>query len=72
MSADPRRPRSIEPPWQVILRALLVITGLMLLLLVDVHGPAFYVAWALIAVALISEGVATLVHWLRSRPNRGT
>ena len=44
----------------------------MLLLLVDVHGPAFYVAWALIAVALISEGVATLVHWLRSRPNRGT
>jgi hypothetical protein len=44
-----------------------VITGLTLLLIVDVHGVAFYVAWMLIVLALASEAAATLVYWLRSR-----
>jgi hypothetical protein len=44
-----------------------VITGLTLLLIVDVHGAAFYVAWGLIVLALASEALATLVYWLRGR-----
>jgi hypothetical protein len=44
-----------------------VITGLTLLLIVDVHGVAFYIAWALIVLALFSEAAATLVYWRRSR-----
>jgi hypothetical protein len=32
-----------------------------------VHGVAFYVAWALIVLALASEAVATLVYWARTR-----
>jgi hypothetical protein len=44
-----------------------VITGLTLLLIVDVHGAGFYFAWALIGLALVSEGAATLVYWRRSR-----
>jgi hypothetical protein len=55
------------PPWQFLLRAVMVITGLTLLLLVDVHGVAFYIAWSLLVLALLSEGAATLIHWLRSR-----
>ena len=55
------------PPWQFLLRAAAVITGLTLLLIVDVHGAAFYVAWALIVLALVTEGAATLVYWLRQR-----
>ena len=54
-------------PWQFALRAMAVITGLVLLLLVDVRGAVFYFAWALIVLALLSEGAATLVYWLRSR-----
>ena len=54
-------------PWQFGFRAVAVITGLTLLLIVDVHGAAFYVAWSLIVLALVSEGAATLVYWLRSR-----
>ena len=34
----------------------MVITGLTLLLIVDVRGVAFYVAWALIVLALATEG----------------
>jgi hypothetical protein len=34
---------------------------------VDVHGVAFYIAWSLIGLALISEAAATLVHWRRHR-----
>jgi len=56
------------PPWQFIFRASAVITGLTLLLIVDVHGAAFYFAWTLIVLALASEAAATLVYWLRSRP----
>jgi hypothetical protein len=55
------------PPWQFLLRAAFVITGLVLLLIVDVHGVVFYVAWGLIVLALASEAVAMLVYWIRSR-----
>ncbi len=55
------------PPWQFLLRAAMVITGLTLLLIVDVHGVAFYVAWALIVLALVTEAIATFVYWLRLR-----
>jgi uncharacterized membrane protein len=55
------------PPWQFLLRAVAVITGLVLLLIVDVRGVAFYIAWSLIVLALASEAAATLVYWLRSR-----
>jgi hypothetical protein len=58
------------PPWQFLARALAVITGLTLLLIVDVHGTTFYIAWALIVLALISEGSATLIYWLQSRRYR--
>ena len=54
-------------PWQFLLRAVAVITGLTLLLIVDVRGVAFYIAWSLIVLALASEAAATLVYWLRSR-----
>jgi len=47
------------------MRAAMVVTGLTLLLLVDVHGAAFYIAWSLIVLALASEAAATLVYWLR-------
>jgi hypothetical protein len=50
------------PPWQFLLRAAAVITGLTPLLIVDVHGFAFYLAWMLIVLALVSEGAATFVH----------
>jgi hypothetical protein len=53
-------------PWQFGFRAAAVITGLTLLLVVDVHGVAFYVAWSLIVLALMSEAAATLVYWIRS------
>jgi hypothetical protein len=61
------RRTSNAPPWQFAVRAVAVITGLMLLLIVDVHGVAFYVAWSLIVLALTSEAAATLVYWRRSR-----
>jgi hypothetical protein len=54
-------------PWQFFVRAVAVITGLVLLLIVDVRGVAFYVAWSLIVLALVSEAAATLVYWLKSR-----
>ena len=55
------------PPWQFVLRAAAVATGLTLLLLVDVHGFVFYIAWALIVLALATEAAATLVYWRRQR-----
>jgi hypothetical protein len=45
----------------------MVITGLVLLLVVDVHGVVFYVAWALIVLALVGEALGTLVYWVQSR-----
>jgi hypothetical protein len=55
------------PPWQFLVRAAAIVTGLTLLLVADVHGVAFYVAWSLIGLALISEAAATLVHRNRTR-----
>lgn len=55
------------PPWQFLLRAAFVIAGLVLLLIVDVHGAVFYVAWGLIVLALASEAAATLTYWILSR-----
>jgi hypothetical protein len=54
-------------PWQFGVRAAAVVTGLALLVIVDVHGVAFYVAWGLIGLALVTEAAATLVYWRRSR-----
>ena len=54
-------------PWQFVLRAVLVVTGLTLLLIVDVRGVVFYLAWAAIGVALLSETAATLLYWRGSR-----
>ena len=51
----------------MLIRSGAVLTGLVLLLFVDVHGVAFYIAWALIALAVVSELLATLVYWLASR-----
>ena len=45
----------------------MVITGLVLLLVVDVHGVVFFMAWALIVMALVGEALGTLVYWVRSR-----
>jgi hypothetical protein len=65
---QPRPPPAI--PWQFRIRALAVITGLSLLIIVDVHGTGFYLAWGLIGLALVSEAAATLVHWRRSRGDK--
>ena len=69
---DPGRARGVTraPPWQFLTRVAAVVTGLALLPIVDVRGGAFYVAWTLIVLALLSEGAATLEHRRRSR--RGT
>jgi hypothetical protein len=55
------------PPWQFLLRAAMVITGLVLLLIVDVRGALFYFAWSLIVATLATEALATLVYWSRQR-----
>jgi hypothetical protein len=55
------------PPWQFLVRAVTVISGLALLLIADVHGAVFYFAWSLIVLALASEAAATLVYWRRAR-----
>jgi hypothetical protein len=60
------------PPWQFGVRAVMIVTGLTLLLVVDVQGAVFYVAWSLIVLALFSEAVATLVYWRRSRGRRAS
>ena len=57
-------------PWQVVVRAGAVVAGLTLLLIADVGGAVFYLAWTLVVLALVSEGAATLVYWHRSRDPR--
>ena len=54
-------------PWQFLIRAILVISGLTLLLIADVRGVMFYLAWSMIVLALVSEAVAMLVYRQRSR-----
>jgi hypothetical protein len=66
MPPEAERPAS-GVPWQFLVRAAAVITGLTLLLIVDVRGAAFYMAWSLIVLALASEAAATLMYWMRSR-----
>ena len=57
-------------PWQFLLRAALVVAGLVLLLIVHVRGFVFYLAWALIVLALASEAAATCVAWTHARRMR--
>jgi uncharacterized membrane protein HdeD (DUF308 family) len=69
-SGTDRRLAAEQPPatpWQFVVRAIAVIAGLTLLVIVDVHGVAFYLTWGLIGLALLSEGAATLVYWRRTR-----
>jgi hypothetical protein len=54
-------------PNQFLARALAIVVGLTLLLVVGVHGAVFYGAWSLIALAFLSEVVATTVYWQRGR-----
>jgi hypothetical protein len=55
---------------QFLARAIAIIVALTMLLVVNVRGVGFYVAWSLIGVAFLSEAAATLVYWRRSRPSR--
>jgi hypothetical protein len=55
---------------QFLARAAAIVVGLTMLLIVDVRGVAFYVAWALIVLAFLSESAATLVYWRRLRAAR--
>jgi hypothetical protein len=63
-------PRSL--PRQFLVRAVAIIVGLTMLLIVDVRGVAFYLAWSLIVLAFLSEAAATLVYWRRSRAARSS
>ena len=68
MSAGrPARPPAPRVPWQYVVRATAVVAGLTLLLVVEVRGFVFYLAWGLIVLALLTEALATLVYWRRSR-----
>ena len=57
-------------PPQFLARAVAIIVGLTMLLVVDVRGVAFYFAWSLIVLAFLSEAAATVVHLRRSRTRR--
>ena len=70
-TGGPRTGASSAPAWQFLVRAAMVITGLTMLLIVDVRGAAFYFAWALIVLALATEALATFVYWRRARASRG-
>jgi hypothetical protein len=68
-----RGPPAAAPPrfpWQFTLRAAAVITGLLLLLVGDVRGAAFYLAWSLIVLGVLGEAVATAVYLRRARRGR--
>jgi hypothetical protein len=55
---------------QFLARAIAIIVALTMLLVVNVRGVGFYVAWSLIGVAFLSEAAATLVYWRRARASR--
>ena len=59
-------------PWQFALRAVMVVTGLTMLLFAHVQGALFYIAWGLIALALVSEAAATFFYWRGSRRRSGS
>jgi len=60
---------AVVPP-QFLARAIAIIVGLTMLLVVNVRGVAFYVAWSLIGLAFLSEATATFVHLRRTRARR--
>jgi hypothetical protein len=60
----------IQLPRQFVVRAVAIVVGLTLLLIVNVRGVTFYVAWTLIVLAFLSEAAATAVYWQRSRAAR--
>jgi hypothetical protein len=55
---------------QFLARAIAIIVGSTMLLVVNVRGVAFYIAWSLIVLAFLSELAATYVYWRRSRATR--
>jgi hypothetical protein len=57
-------------PSQLLVRAIAIVVGLTSLLVVNVRGVAFYIAWSLIVLAFLSEVAATYVYWRRSRATR--
>jgi hypothetical protein len=57
-------------PQQFLARAIAIIVGLTMLLVVNVRGVVFYFAWSLIVLAFLSEAAATLVYWRRTRAVR--
>jgi hypothetical protein len=57
-------------PSQFLARAIAIIVGSTMLLVVNVRGVAFYIAWSLIVLAFLSELAATYVYWRRSRAAR--
>jgi hypothetical protein len=57
-------------PPQFLARAIAIIVGLTMLLVVNVRGVAFYIAWSLIVLAFLSEVAATVVYRRRSRATR--
>jgi hypothetical protein len=57
-------------PSQFLARAIAIIVGLTMLLVVNVRGVAFYIAWSLVVLAFLSEMAATYVYWRRSRAAR--
>jgi hypothetical protein len=57
-------------PSQFLVRAIAIIVGLTMLLVVNVRGIAFYIAWSLVVLAFLSEVAATYVYWRRSRVTR--
>jgi hypothetical protein len=61
---------SWSPPRQFLVRAVAIVGGLTMLLIVNVRGVAFYMAWTLIVLAFLSEAAATLIFWQRSRAER--
>ncbi len=72
MASGGTGPRPPPPglPWQFVLRAFALVSGVALLALVELSGAAYYAAWALIVGAVVSEGLATLVYQRRSRGSR--
>lgn len=57
-------------PRQFVGRAAAVVIGLTMLLVVNVRGVAFYVAWTLVGLAFLTEAAATYVYWRRARVAR--
>jgi hypothetical protein len=57
-------------PRQFLVRAVAIVVGLTMLLVVDVRGVVFYLAWGLVVLAFLSETLATLVYWRRLRAER--